>query len=377
MIKVLHITFDLKLGGTQQVIRQLVTNVDAEKVESHIICIDGIVGELGEVIEATGKVKVTAVQRRPGIDLKLVKTLAHYVKQNNIDVVHCHQYSPYFYGALATLGRRAKLIFTEHGRFYPDIVSTKRQWINRILAMWTSSITAISKATVQALIDLEKLPQKKMDVIYNGINPELTKSSEDLQKIAEFREQYHVSENDFVFGTISRLEPIKNQKMMINAFKSVLEFIPNAKLLLIGDGAARQDLEAQADELGLREKVVFSGFIVDPQNLLQIMDVFLLPSFSEGTSMTLLEAMSYSKPAIVTNVGGSPEIVLQGETGIVVESDNTQELIDAMLKLNSDSELRKEYGENAYKRFCDHFTDTVMVEKYQSLYRRLVGSVSE
>jgi len=377
VIRVLHVTFDLKLGGTQQVIRQIVANMDQNRFENHVLCTDGEIGELGELLQADHNIIISAVSRKPGIDLNLVSSIKSYVKDKGIEVLHCHQYTPYFYGALASLGTGVKLIFTEHGRFYPDVVSTKRQLLNRVLSLWTDAITSISKATADALIALEKLPQKKIEVIYNGINHELTKLNDAAGKLDEFKNAHGLSQDDFVFGTISRLEPIKNQKMLIKGFAEVASQVPNAKLLLIGDGAARTELEALVAELNLEASVIFTGFIVDPQSYLQLIDVFMLPSFSEGTSMTLLEAMSYSIPAIVTKVGGSPEIVIDGTTGCVTPSDDQIALVQAMMFLYNQPDKRLEYGKAAYLRFSEKFTDTVMVNNYESLYCRLLGSVNE
>lgn len=374
MIKVLHVTFDLKLGGTQQVIRQIVANMNDSEFESHVLCTDGEIGELGELLAADQPVKISAVKRKSGIDFTLVKDIKRYIKHHNIDVLHCHQYTPYFYGALASVGTGVKLIFTEHGRFYPDVVSSKRQVFNRLFSLWTDAVTAISKATASALITLEKLPKKKVTVIYNGINQELSKSDDESAKLSAFRLEYGLTSSHFVFGTISRLEPIKNQTMLIRGFAEVLEKIPTAKLLLIGDGAAREQLESLVTELNVNDSVIFTGFIVEPQIYLQVMDVFMLPSFSEGTSMTLLEAMSYSIPPIVTNVGGSPEIVLNGETGCVIPNDNEKALIQAMTLLYEQPSLRRNYGNAGFRRFSELFTDKVMVEQYETLYRRLVGT---
>lgn len=374
MIRVLHVTFDLKLGGTQQVIRQIVSNINGSEFESHIICLDGDLGELGELIRKENVAQVSVMERLPGFDSRLIKQLRKYISCHGIDIVHCHQYTPYFYGVLAALGLGVKVIFTEHGRFYPDIVSRKRQLVNQGLALFTNAITAISRATADALVNIEKLPRRKVEVIYNGINPQLTKSDQDSNDIEEFRKRYNLESHHFIYGTISRLEPIKNQQLMIRAFSVVLQKLPDSRLILIGDGAIRKELEKLVSELGIDNQVIFTGFITDPQKYIQLMDVFLLPSFSEGTSMTLLEAMSYSTPAIVTNVGGSPEIILHGKTGLVTESDNLQELTQAMFKLYENPSLRIEFGASAFERFHQEFTDIKMIASYQTLYSKLADS---
>ena len=140
-------------------------------------------------------------------------------------------------------------------------------------------------------------------------------------------------------GTISRLEPIKNQTMMINAFFKVKQKIPDIRLILIGDGAKMQELKHLAKKLGIEDDIIFTGFIDNPQRFITVFETFLLSSFSEGTSMTLLEAMSLAKPCVVTNVGGNPEIVKDKKTGLLVPSDDAPPFAAAVLTLLTNKKM--------------------------------------
>ena len=180
-----------------------------------------------------------------------------------------------------------------------------------------------------------------------------------------------LTEHDIVFGTISRLDPIKNQMMMISAFQKVQQSHPQSKLLIIGDGPIRENLEQHTAELGLKDSVIFTGFIVNPQRYFCLMDIFLLPSLSEGTSMTLLEAMAFSIPCIVTNVGGNPEIVINNESGLVVPNDDAESLTKAMCLLLTDKELASSLGTQGQHRYQDVFTIEKMVNAYQAIYMDL------
>lgn len=369
-INVLHITFDMTLGGTQQVIRQLVSYVDQSKVRSTIVCIDGTKGELGEICEQKGVASIELLQRQAGLDMNLVKSLKQLIIKHQIDIVHCHQYSPYFYGLLAGILTQKKVVFTEHGRFYPDVPKFKRKLINPVFSLFTKAITAISKATADALVNIENFPKNKVSVIYNGVAD--ARSLVDIEQTQHFKGKHKIDDDTFVFGTISRLEPIKNQPLMIKAFADIVRCGANVKLLVIGDGAMRDELAQLVVELGISEQVIFTGFVVEPQKYLELMDVFLLPSFSEGTSMTLLEAMSFSTPAIVTNVGGSPEIVLDGVTGTVIKNDNLEQLIEAMTNLMTNESLVEQYGSAALSRYRELFTESAMAKQYQQLYQNII-----
>ena len=365
-IKVLHVTFDMCLGGTEQVIRQIVENIDHQAFEQHVLCIDGKIGELGQVLQQQG-IAVSHLQRSSGLDRALISGLRRYIERHGIDVVHCHQYTPYVYGLLASLFTPAQVVFTEHGRFYPDRFKWKRVVINPLLAAMTKFITAISKSTAMALAKFENMPKRKIQIIYNGTK--LQPEAIDAAQQRAWKAQFGFDQDTIVFGTISRLDPIKNQAMMIRAFAQVQRQLPKARLLLIGDGPLMKELVDLSQSLGVTDKVHFSGFVTAPQKYFSIIDVFLLPSLSEGTSMTLLEAMSYQTPSVVTAVGGNPEIVIHNETGLVIPNEDEPALVSSMLTLAEDMSLRAELGEKAGRRYLANFSEKNMVAQYEALYR--------
>jgi glycosyltransferase involved in cell wall biosynthesis len=131
-------------------------------------------------------------------------------------------------------------------------------------------------------------------------------------------------------------------------------------------------LHALTKELDLTQSVIYTGFQSNPQLYLAIIDIFLLPSLSEGTSMTLLEAMSYSKPSIATSVGGTPEIITHDSTGILIDNEDEQGLVRAIDKLVKDPSMREQFGRSARQEYEKHFTIESMSEQYQKLYRSLI-----
>jgi len=361
--KILHITFDMEIGGAEQVICQIIENSNSERFSHEIVCIDGKVGALGKHLESSG-ISVHATRRRPGLDFKLVGFIRAIVRKQGITVLHCHQYTPYFYGALASMGTGARLIFTEHGRFYPDRHNRKRRLVNPLLALMTDHITAISVATADAVAEYEYFPRNKIAVIYNGIR-DLAKESYTRETLSK---ELGISTEYRYIGSVSRLEPIKNQVMMINAFQFVNQAIPETRLLLIGDGSARPVLEELVKSLNLQDQVIFTGFIDHPQRYINLFDIFLLSSFSEGTSMTLLESMCLSRPCVVTDVGGNSEIVINGQTGRLTPTDDKSKFANAILELLESQQLREEFGARARASFEKNFTAGVMIDSYQSMY---------
>lgn len=366
-LKVLHITFDMGLGGTEQVIRQLVTENKQAQIENTILCIDGKVGPLGEMLAEQG-VSVLQYQRAPGFDQHLISHIRSLVKEQRFHIVHCHQYTPYLYGFLGGFFTGAKIVFTEHGRFHPDRHRYKALIINPVMALMTSAVVAISKATKSALAQYEFIPRFKTNVIYNGIQG----LSKDPGMTAELREQLNIREDQYVVGTVARLDPVKNQPMMMNAFKLFLQHKPNAVLLMVGDGPDRDKLEALAKTLSIEEQVIFTGFISKPVHHLALMDLFLLSSHTEGTSMTLLEAMSLGIPTVATAVGGNPEIVEEGKTGFLTPADDAQGFCDGMVKIASNPELAEAMSKCSQQRFESQFSVAQMSKCYVELYRGVV-----
>jgi len=362
-LRVLHVTFDMRIGGTEQVIRNLIEASAPAQTTMSIFCIEEPLGPWGKALRGAGT-PVESVHRRPGFDLRVIAALRRHLRRERIDVLHCHQYTPWVYGCLAALGTGAAVIFTEHGRFHPDRASPKRRWINPVLGKLTDHITAISQATRQALVDYEYLPARRIEVVYNGIHG----LKHDPAAVAALKSDRGIPMQAPVLGTIARFDPIKNHRMMLLAFRQVLDRHPQARLLLVGDGEERGNIEAQIDELSLRDHVILPGYIPNPTAWLDAMDVFLLPSFSEGTSMTLLEAMSLGKPAVVTDVGGNPEIVLDGKTGLVTPSDEANRYAGAICELLADGKRCAAMGAAARQRFEAQFASRAMAEAYLARY---------
>ena len=368
MIKVLHVTYDMRIGGTEMVIKNIIDGNSDRSIAMSIFCIEEPLGPWGEELKKAGT-DISTAHRQPGFDTSLIKSLRRHIERYDIDVVHCHQYTPWVYGTLAALFTKAKVIFTEHGRFYPDSTSWKRQLVNPVLMRATKKATAISHATKDALEEYEFIPKARIDVIYNGI-----KSLQVDNTIkAVTKSELAIPEESIVLGTIARFDPIKNQEMMIKAFSAALKENQNLVLVLVGDGEMRPTLEALVQKEGIEDHVRFTGYIKDPSRYLAIMDIFLLSSLSEGTSMTLLEAMSLSKPCIVTDAGGNSEIVEHQQTGLVTENANQKAYTSAINTLCSSPMSIKEMGANGYSVFCQKFNAKNMVAQYAHLYREITG----
>ncbi|MFB1037063.1 MAG: glycosyltransferase [Sinobacterium sp.] len=362
-VKVLHITYDMRIGGTEMVIKNLIKGINHELFDMSIYCIEEPIGPWGRDLESNG-IQITAQARQPGFDNSLIFAIRKHIKNNKIDVLHCHQYTPWVYGVLAAFGTKTKVIFTEHGRFYPDSSSWKRKLINPWLCRITDHITAISKATKQALVEFENIPENRINIVYNGILPPKV----DPLKTSELRKELKIPQDTIVLGTIARFDPIKNHRMMLEAFALVLKDHPNTVLIIVGDGEEHDNILKLIKLLDIKDKVILPGYEPQPQHYLALMDVFLLSSLSEGTSMTLLEAMALGKPCVVTDAGGNKEIISHHQNGVVTANNDAQMFAEGVKKLLADSVTREFYGNNSSMRYSEYFSVDSMTSHFQKFF---------
>lgn len=362
-IGVIHVTFDMRIGGAEQVIRTLVENTDSSRYNVSLVCLNRPLGPFGCDLQRRG-FHVEIFDRKPGFDLALVGKIREVIVSRGIDVVHCHQYTPYVYGLLGSLGTRAGVIFTEHGRFHPDPPRLKRVLLNPFFSLLTRHVTAISSATRDALIRVENFPSERVGVIYNGIDDKRFR----LPRDSDDRASLGIPRDVPVLGTVARLDGIKNQAVMIRALRLLRETHPDVRLLIVGDGPERENLERLAEDLQVNSRVIFTGFREDTHRCYRVMDIFLLTSFTEGTAMTLLEAMASGLPCIATDVGGNGEIVRDEETGLLVASNDDVDLAEAIERLLADEALRLKMGAAGRGRFEECFTVEKMAQGYQALY---------
>ncbi len=362
-INVLHLTFDMRIGGTEQVIKNLVSNVDHDRINASILCIEEPIGPFGLQLIDKG-IRINSFQRKGGFNVQLIIKIRAFIKDNNIDVLHCHQYTPWVYGVFSSIFTKTLVIFTEHGRFYPDSSTWKRKLINPILSIFTAYTTAISKATKDALVEYENIPEKAINVVYNGIYPLEIKP----KAVISLKKSLLIPDTHKVIGTIARFDMIKNHIMMLKAFSQVLKTYTNVMLIIVGDGDERSNIEACIKKLKLTENVILTGYKKEPENYLALMDIYLLSSFSEGTSMTLLEAMSIGKPMVVTDAGGNSEVVKHGYNGYVTKNDDAEHFAKSIEKLLVAPKLKVKYGLNSNKRFQEFFDVSKMTTQYETMY---------
>jgi L-malate glycosyltransferase len=278
-------------------------------------CLDEV-GELGRRLMADG-IGVEVYERRPGFDARLPVKIARTLRARGIDVVHAHQYPAFFYGVLAKTLSRTPLIFTEHGRLYPDLPKWRRRIFNACFAPLADRVTAVSRGVRESLVRVEGFRGSRVEIIYNGIDLDRLRRRPDHDP-GHARARLGIPEGVPVVGTIGRLDRVKNYGLLLVAFRRLLADLPDARLIVVGDGPDRARLEALAVEAGVTGAVRWLGERGDIEQILPVFDVFTLSSLSEGTPMTLIEAMAASVPIVTTGVGGIVEMLDDGREAVIV-----------------------------------------------------------
>ncbi len=323
------------------------------------------------VIEALGPLADEA--RDLGIPVTLVPTLgiwtnvraralAEHLVRRRPHVVHAHSGVWLKSVSAARAAGVAGVVHTFHG-----VVENEPWYVDQLrrAASWrTDDIVAVSESLRGILVRRARIPKNRVEVIINGV---------DVRRFAPSPgpvANEALGRPRFVVGHVARLDPIKNQGMLLQAFERVRRQIPHARLVIAGDGPSRESLEALTISLGLRDSVTFLGEVRDTAELYRSFDVFALSSVSEGTSMSLLEAMASGVPVVATAVGGTPALVQNGELGALVESGDVRAMAEAISDLAVSPARHRDIAARARAYTVMHYSEDAMLERYQMLYYR-------
>ncbi|MCE9592147.1 MAG: glycosyltransferase [Planctomycetes bacterium] len=378
-----HVLHRLYLAGAEVLAADLSRRL-RDRFDFVFFCLDGV-GPLGETLRGEG-FGVVNLSRKPGVDLSVARRIRAEAKARGVRLFHAHQYTPMFYAAMSRLPpaawlprRRPRILFTEHGRHYPDVRSPKRVFANRLLLSgdpdW-DRVTAVGAFVKQALVNNEGLAADRVEVIYNGIDPSRFGMADHEATRATIRAELGLSPTRPVLLQVARFHPVKDHATALHALAHVVRDWGATQgekpvLLLAGDGEKRGELEAMARSLNIADDMRFIGVRDDVPALMAAADVFVLSSLSEGISVTLLEAMGCGLPIATTDVGGNGEVVIHGETGLLSPRADPRKLADNLLMFLRDPALRRLMGDAGRKRLLTRFTQERMHARYAESYEEM------
>lgn len=362
--RILQVVHSLPVAGTEALVVQIVKALHPD-FELGVCCLDSK-GVLARELEAR-HIPVFELRRQPGRDWGAVKRLGQLFESFAPDIVHAHQYTPFFYSALAKT-KKTKLVFTEHGRHYPDKVALKRKLFNQWAQFRADKINAVCQFSRKRLLTKEALWAREIGVIYNGVP---LKNSINHQSL-NLKNDLKIPKKSKVIAFVGRLHSIKNPELLLKAFSTAVKKYPKAHLLFIGEGELRSQLEKIVTKKKITKKVSFIGAKYPVYPFYKLIDLLVLPSLSEGASVTLLEAMAAKVPVIASEVGGNSEFVIDKETGRLFQSENKKELTKLISKFLNKPDKFQEYTKKAFKNVKEQYSQEMMFEEYRQLYENLI-----
>lgn len=315
-------------------------------------------GSLEGDFKETG-IEVSVFEKRGKVGLGVIWKLWRFLRHEKPDIVHTHLFGGDTWGRIAAiLARVPVIVSTEHNTNFDEGWAKRK--VKKFLSLFTKKIVAVSEAVKNYSVSRDKIKAKKIIVIANGIN---------LDKFVG------ISEKEFgdppVIGVVGRLEEQKGHKYLFEAL-NLIKIIPWI-LWVVGDGSKKNELERLAKDLNLRERIIFLGARKNIPEILSGIDIFSFPSLWEGLGLAVLEAAAAGKPIVASRVGGIPEIISDGETGILVEPKNVKSLADGLERVLLGKIDAKEMGERAREMVKEKFGVEKMVEEYDKLYKELLA----
>lgn len=360
-IRVVHAVTDLLFGGLQQLVVQMAERVDPARFETHVL-VYGRTGPLADGLAGHAALH-RAPPNQPAWSLAWPRELAAQLRALQPDVVHSHS------GVWLKTARAARMagvplvVHTDHGRLIPD--PWHARWLDRAGSRFTDVVVAVSEPLAERLRRQVVAFPDRVRVVINGVDTDTLQPG----SAPGLRDELGLEASDLVIGSVGRLERIKGYDVMVESLACLDRLAPDrrAVLLLVGDGSERPALEARARELGLADRIRFLGWRQDLPRLLATFDLFALTSRSEGTSVSLLEAMSAGVCPVVTDVGGNADVLGPDLRHRLVPSEDPEAIARGWLAALADPDACRRDAARARARAVEHSLRR-MVAAYAAIY---------
>jgi len=366
-IRVLHLLVTTSPGGGPKHVFDLVRHLSGDEFEVVVAAPrDGIFFERFRDLGVT--IVELPLSRLGARHLPLA---ARLVRKHGIDVVHTHGKGPGLYGRVAARWLGVPAVHTFHGIHYGSYSRTGRQLylaLERRLSRMTNAIINVSASQEAEGLALRLFAPGQSVVVVNGID--LDEMDRDIRESTVRRETLGLHPDDFLIGCVSRWDPVKRFEILLQAVRRLASRLPRLALLLVGGGGEENRIRRLVADTGLQDRVIFPGFLSNPTRVYGILDLYVATSLKEGLPLAPLEAMAAGLAIVATDVPGHRDVVVRGETGILVPAEDSGALAEAIASLAVDPARRRKMGEAGRQRVLEHFAVSSMVEKTAEVYRR-------
>lgn len=328
----------------------------------------GLNKDFADKIQRMG-IELRNFQLNGRIDFAGIRELRNYIKKNNFDVVHCHDFKANFYGLMATLGTGVKRVTTVHGSTKDSFLLWLFLAFNEyILIRFFNKIIVVSEHLKKELKG-KFLNSQKVVLIPNGLDLSFFKESND-GGIEE--PDLVIPPGKTVLGTVGRLFPDKGHEDLFKALLMLKDEFPNLILLIVGDGPYAEYLKALRDAMGLQDRVIFAGVRHDMKRVYEALHIFVMPSIREGLPMALLEAMLAGVPVVATRVGGMPSVLEEGKRGRMVDPHDPKGLAREIETLLMNPEEARQMAIDASAFIRTEYSSAKMALQTEKVYREVL-----
>lgn len=365
--KVLWLIKGLGAGGAEKLLSMSLPYLDRDTFDYQVVYLFKNMIDLVPEFERQG-IPVSCLNMGKAYDLRVVFKLFHLLRERKIDILHTHlPYTGIVGRPAAILAGVKAIVSTEHGLMESYHRLTR---LGSVLTYPLNHATiAVSQAVARSILRCKTTRPETIHVVYNAIDLGDLKSIHTDPELV--KKSLGIDGHGLVVGTVSHIRPEKGHQYLVEAARLVLEQRPEVRFVIVGRERKRKDLirlEELAQHLGIRDRIIFTGFREDALQIMTTFDVFVLPSIWEAFGIVLLEAMSLGKPVVATHVDGIPEVIDEGVNGFLVAPRNPEQLALRILDLLSNDALRNRMGEEGRKKVRDGFGIERMVKEVEQVY---------
>jgi glycosyltransferase involved in cell wall biosynthesis len=368
--RILHLIYSLYRGGAERVIEthlKTTRSADYEFVVCSLTRGDDLIGHLED---AGASVHLLDKQLRGNIGV--LPRIIGLVRRERVDLLHLHNPPAALWGTLAVqVGRLGvPVVRTEHRPYLPDTLRAIHRLLYPSLTKRARRVICVCDAVRRSFAERFPSLSERFVTVHNGIR---TEQFEHLPPKDQCRTRYALPAGARIIGTVGRLVPVKNHLGLVTAFHGIKKEVPDAHLAIVGDGELKDIIVTHARELGIAKAVSILPTTPDIAKFYRALDLFILPSHSEGLPLTLLEALAAGLPAVASEVGGIPEIITDGVNGRLVTGTDTADIAERVIELLLDGERASAMGEAGRETVRRRFTAARMVEGIERVYGEALG----
>jgi glycosyltransferase involved in cell wall biosynthesis len=374
-VNILYIIEGITFGGGDRVFMQLAEGMKAKGYGITVGCVPR--GVLAERLRELG-IEVEGFNMYSKYNIRTIFQMAKFMKQKNIHIVHTQGGRAPVFGRIAARLAKVPIVISTNPLLidresHRDVNKLKRLaylLIDILTSIHVDRFLVLSEPHREAIIADYNTEPSKVVKIYNGI--ELDKYDAKLSNGLTVRRELGIAPGSSIVGFIGRLIYQKGLPFFLQAASKVITTFPDVMFLIVGDGPLKAELEKLSNGLNIRQNCIFTGFRQDIPDILSAVDMLVMSSLYEGMPMVILEAMAASKPVIATNVGGIPELVKNGETGVLVPPEDVDVLAESIIDLLKNKDKAQQMGLAGRKRVEEEFDVNIMVRKTEEVYQELI-----